>query len=172
VLARLAALPGVAATRVDSSGRFFWLTLSEGADSEAVVSLAVTVLGGRARRLPPARAGVQLASRVRGDPWLGPDEVMTLSFVEARLLAVRLAGDAAARAGLTPEWREDLAEAIRIQLFAAMERVHAEGGRKTGGWIYEEWPSIARGALDACEGPFPPDVRRLLAGLLPGLLAR
>jgi hypothetical protein len=172
VLARLDSLPGVAAARVDSSGRFFWIALAEGADADAVASLAVSALGGRARRLPPARAAVQLASRLRGDPWLGAGEVMTLSFLEARLLSVRLAGDAAARTGLTPERREDLAEAIRVQLFAAMERVHAEGGRKTGGWIYEEWPSIARAALDGCAGPIPPDVRRLLVELLPGLLAR
>jgi hypothetical protein len=103
---------------------------------------------------------------------MGAGEVMTLSFVEARLLAVRVAGDAASRAGLAPERREDLAEAIRVQLFAAMERVHAEGGRKTGGWIYEDWPSIARAALDGFAGPLPADVRRLLAELLPGLLAR
>jgi hypothetical protein len=162
----------VAATRVDASGRFFWLTLAERADIDAVSSLAVTALGGRARRLPDARAEAQLASRVRGDPWLGRGEVMALSFVEARLLAVRLAGDAATRTGLPPEQREDLAEAIRVELFAAMERVHAEGGRKSGGWIYEEWPSLARGALDRCAGPFPPDVVRRLADLLPGLLAR
>jgi len=172
VLARLDALPGVAAARVDSSGRFFWLVLTDGDGVDAVASLAVSVLGGRARRLPPARAAVQLASRVNGDPWLGANEVMTLSFLESRLLAVRLAGDAAARTGLTPERREDLAEAIRVQLFTAMERVHGEGGRKTGGWIYEEWPSIARAALDGCTGPIPADVRRLLAELLPGLLAR
>jgi hypothetical protein len=162
----------VATARVDSSGRFFWLALAEGADADAVASLAVSVLGGRARRLPPARAAVQLVSRVNGDPWLGADGVMTLSFLESRLLAVRLAGDAAARTGLTPERREDLAESIRMEMFAAMERVHGEGGRKTGGWIYEEWPSIARAALDGCEGPIPADVRRLLAELLPTLLSR
>jgi hypothetical protein len=172
VLARLDALPGVAAARVDSSGRYFWLALVDGTDAGAVASLATGVLGGRARRLAMARAEAQLEAIVRGDPWLGAGEVMTLSFLESRLLAVRLAGDAAARTGLTPERREDLAEAIRVQLFAAMERVHADGGRKTGGWIYEEWPSIARAALDGCAGPIPPDVRRLLAEILPKLLAR
>ncbi len=172
MLARLDALPGVAAARVDSSGRFFWLSITDGADAEAVASLAVSVLGGRARRLPSTRAAVQLASRVHGDPWLGSGEVMTLSFVEARLLAVRLAGDAASGAGLTPDQREELAEAIRVELFAAMERIHAEGGRKTGGWIYEEWPSIARAAFVRCAGPIPPDAGRRLAELLPGLLAR
>lgn len=172
MLARLDALPGVVAARVDSSGRFFWLSVAEGADEEAVTSLATGVLGGRARRLPSPRATGQLASKDRGDPWLGAAEVMTLSFVESRLVAVRISGEAASRTGLTPERREDLAEAIRIELFAAMERVHAEGGRKSGGWIYEEWPSIARAALDRCAGPIPPDVVRRLAELLPGLLAR
>jgi hypothetical protein len=172
VLARLDTLPGVAAARVDSSGRFFWLAIVEGSDAGAVESLAVNVLGGRARRLPPGRAAAQLEARMHGDPWLGAGEVMTLSFVEARLLAMRLAGDAASRAGLTPEQREDLAEAIRAELFAAMERVHAEGGRKSGGWIYEDWPSIARAALDRCSGPIAPDARRVLAEQLPALLAR
>ena len=172
MLVRLDSLQGVVAARVDSSGRFFWLSTADGADAEAVAALAAGVLGGRARRLSSARAAAQLASRGQGDPWLGSGEVMTLSFVESRLVAVRIAGDAAARTGLTPERREDLAEAIRVELFAAMERVHAEGGRKSSGWIYEEWPAIARGALDGCAGPIPPDVRRHLAELLPALLTR
>ena len=172
MLARLDAIPGVCAARVESSGRFFWIELAEGADPSRVSDLATGVLGRGARPLPAADAEVQLARRLRGDPWLGADGVMTLSFVESRLLSVRLAGELARQSGATPEEQEEIAEAIRIELFAAMERVHAEGGRSSSGWIYREWPAIAEAAVERCPGILPDERRRRFAELLPGLLAR
>ena len=172
VLARLDAIPGVGAARVESSGRFFWIALAEGADPSRVTDLARVVLGGGSRSLPAADAEVQLARRARGDPWLGKDEVMALSFVESRLLSVRLAGELSRRAGAAPEEQEEISEAIRIELFAAMERVHAEGGRSSSGWIYREWPAIAAAALERCPGILPAERRRRFVELLPGLLAR
>ena len=107
-----------------------------------------------------------------GDPWLASDEVITLSYVESRLLSVRIAEEAQRRTGALPEEREEVAEAIRLELFAAMERVHSEGGRRSSGWIYEEWPVIAAAAAGRCVKTISHDLRLRLAGLLPGLLAR
>jgi hypothetical protein len=172
VLARLDSIPGVEAARVDSSGRFFWVEIDESADASRVTDLAEGVLGQGARALPPAGAEAQLAERRLGDPWLGAGEVMTLSFVESRLLSVRLAGELERRTGASPEQRELIAEAIRRELFAAMERVHAEGGRSSSGWIYREWPAIAEAAVERCAGALPEEPRLRFAELLPALLTR
>lgn len=172
MLARLQALPGIAAARVDSSGRFFWITLAESADAAGAAALALGVLGKGTRVLGAAEAEAQRSAHVLGDPWLGPDEAMTLSFVEARLLSVRIAGEAERRLAASPDQREALAEAIRLELFSAMERIHAEGGRRSSGWIYAEWPTLAAAAVGRCREALDDDLRRGLAELLPGLLAR
>ena len=172
VLARLEAVPGVSAARVDSSGRFFWIAVEDGADPSGVSALTLPLLGTGARTLAADRAKAQLAAGRQGDPWLGAAEVMTLSFVESRLLSVRIAGEVRAGTGATPEQHEEIAEAIREALFAAMERVHSEGGRRSSGWIYEEWPVIAANAAERCAGRIPGDLRLQVAELLPGLLAR
>jgi hypothetical protein len=172
VLARLDGIPGVSRSRVDSSGQFFWLTLDEDADAPRVVAVALEVLGRGARALPADQAGAQLAAHPRGDPWLGAGEVLTLSFLESRILSVRIAGELERRTGSSPEQREQVADAIRMELFAAMERIHAEGGRRSGGWIYAEWPAIASAALGRCDASLPEDLRRRMAEILPALLAR
>ncbi len=170
VLARLDAIPGVAAARTDSSGRFFWITPAPGGAPPEIAERCRAVLGASALVLGPAAAVAQLAARDRGDPWLGAGEVMTLSFLEGRLLSVRIAGDAAREVGATPAQRELLAEALRTELFAALERVHAEGGRKSIGWIYEEWPGIAARAAGRCATNLPPEVRERVSAVLPHLL--
>jgi hypothetical protein len=170
VLARLDAIPGVVAARVDSSGRFFWLQVEDAADATSVTALAFGLLGKGVRSLAAEQAKAQLAARRKGDPWLTAAEVMTLSFVESRILSVRLAGEVAHVTGATPEQREELAEAIRLELFATMERVHSEGGRRSGGWIYEEWPAIAAAAVERCAAAMPQGLCRRLSEVLPALL--
>ncbi len=170
VLARLDAIPGVATARTDSSGRFFWITPAPGVGPSEIVERCRAVLGASAVPLGAAAAEAQLAARDRGDPWLGAGQVMTLSFLEGRLLSVRIAGDAARESGATPVQREAVAEAIRVELFVARERVHAEGGRKSGGWIDEAWPAIAAAAAARCAPDLPPEVRERLAAVLPRLL--
>jgi hypothetical protein len=170
VLARLDAIPGVGASRVDSSGRFFWLQVEDAGDATGVTVLAFGVLGRGASSLPAAQAEAQLAAHRHGDRWLTAAEVMTLSFVESRILSVRLAGELEHRTGATPEQREEVAEAIRLELFAIMERVHSEGGRRSGGWIYGEWPAIAAATVERCAATMPQDLCRRLSEVLPALL--
>ena len=172
MLARLDAIDGVTAARVDSSGRFFWLQVEDTADADDVNVLAFGVLGKGTRLLSADQAETQLAARPRGDPWLTAAEVMTLSFVEARILSVRLSGEVEHRIGSTPEHLEEVSEAIRLELFAAMERVHSEGGRRSSGWIYEEWPAIAAATVERCAGTMPLDLCRRLSEVLPTLLIR
>jgi hypothetical protein len=172
VLARLDAIPGVVAARVDSSGRFFWLQVEDAAEAASVTALAFGVLGKGARSLAAAQTEAQLAARRNGDPWLTAAEVMTLSFVESRILSVRLASEVEHQTGATPEQREEVAEAIRLELFATMERVHSEGGRRSGGWIYEEWPAIAAAIVERCAATMPQDLCRRLSEVLPALRQR
>jgi len=172
VLARLHAIPGVSAARVDSSGRFFWLTVEEGPGAAGAAAIARAALGEDARILDRGRAEAQLAAHRRGDPWLAARDVMTLSFVESRLLSVRIADQVRHRTGATAAQGDEIAEAIRLELFAAMERVHSEGGRRSSGWIYQEWPAIAAAAVERCAATIPRDLGRLLAELLPASLPR
>jgi hypothetical protein len=142
------------------------------ADADDVNVLAFGALGKGTRLLTADQAETQLAARPRGDPWLAAAEVLTLSFLESRILSVRLAGEVEHRIGATPEHLEEVSEAIRLESFAAMERVHSEGGRRSRGLIYEEWPAIALATVDRCAGTMPLDLYRQLSEVLPTLLIR
>ena len=131
-----------------------------------------SVLGAHARALAEPEARSQLAAAERGDPWHSAAEVMALSYVEGRILAVRLSTAAAAAVPALGEARGAAEEAIRCELFSALERVHGEGGRSTSGWIDEAWPGIAQAALARCRSALPAGVEAELAACLPGLLHR
>ena len=143
VLARLDRLPGVARARADGTGTFLRLDLRPGADPAVVARAALAALGPRAAELPPAEAAAQLEGAARGDLWLAADEVLGLSYLEARMLSVRLPSAVERGLPLGPGGAARLAEAIRTVLFAAVERVHAEGGRESSGWFFEAWPALA-----------------------------
>jgi hypothetical protein len=166
VLARLDAIPGVRESRCEASGRFFLLVLADGADEGRAVAGAVAALRGRAARLDPAAAAAQLEARPRGDPWFSAGEIRALSFLEARVVAASAAAGVARDAALGDGAHEALAEALRVELFAAIERVHAEGGRESSGWFYLEWPAIAAGAVTRAAGALDPgSAERVLAAL-------
>ena len=166
MLARLDDLPGVARCRVESSGRHFALDVAAGADPAGVARDAVAALGGRARALGAEEARAQLDARPRGDPWLSAAEVMALSYVEGRILAVRVSATAGREAGLDADARDRLAEAVRVEVFAAVERVHADGGRASSAWFYDAWPEIAARVLVRARAFAPADrMAELWAGL-------
>jgi len=166
VLARLGVLPGVRECRVDASGRFFLLSIGEGAEEERIVEGAVAALRGRAVRLPGDEAAAQLAARPRGDPWLSAAELLGLSYLEARIVATATAARVAARAGVPREARDRLAEVLRRVLFAAVERVHAEGGRDSPGWFYAEWPDLAAAAVEGARPFLDPGALEAVAAAL------
>jgi hypothetical protein len=172
VLARLDALPGVACSRTEASGRFFLIELHPGADASLAEERSMAVLGRGCRRLGESESESQLAARGAGDPWLAAVEVVTLSFVEGRLLSVRITAAATRELDLSVEEQERLTEAVRVELFAALQRVHAEGGRPSSGWIYQDWPGIAAAAAERCRPWLGSERAEALARALPGLLAR
>lgn len=143
MLARIEGIEGVEWAGVEATGRFLAVRARLGHGEEAVVASVERALGARGRRAGEALARSQLAARERGDPWLGAGEVRALSFIEGRLVAVRVAAKVGAELGFPRAARDALAEAVREVFFEVLERVHAEGGRESSGWFYVEWPGIA-----------------------------
>jgi len=162
VLARIEKLDGVEWTGVEATGSFLAVRSRAGADVEAVAAAVAIALGGRGRAAESEQARSQLAALGRGDPWFGPREVHALSYVEGRLVAVRVAARVAQELELDPEAKAALAQAVREVFFGVLERVHAEGGRESSGWFYAEWPEIAR-AVGERMANLVPDAARLAA---------
>jgi hypothetical protein len=172
VLARLEEVEGVAGARVEATGRFFALVLAPGADEVRTLAAVEAALRTPPRRLPPGEAAAQLARAGRGDPWFSRAEVAELCFVEARLLAARAEGAVASAANLDPAERGAVGDALRDELFLAMERVLAEGGRESSGWFYAEWPAIAARASARAAGVLAPEKSGRAAAALAALHGR
>jgi hypothetical protein len=89
VLARLDEIPGVRRSRAECSGHYFLVEVADG-EVGAVAERAIEILGRGARRLPPAEAEAQHEALRRGEPWVTAPEARALSFVEGRMLGVRV----------------------------------------------------------------------------------
>jgi hypothetical protein len=155
VLARLRRIPGIADARVECSGTFFALSLGERADPEATLRAVLDVLGPGSRRLLADEAGAQLAARASGEIWFSEEEIRALSYIEGRIIAGRALAAATRGLEVTGAETDRIRDAIRVEVFAALDRVHDEGGRSSSGWFTDEWPHIVTrvrsrlaGALD------------------------
>ncbi|HYG68254.1 MAG TPA: hypothetical protein VD838_11360 [Anaeromyxobacteraceae bacterium] len=142
VLARLSDIPGVIDVRVECSGTFFLVTGRDAAALEAVLPRVRAVLGERAERLGASERSAQLAGRARGERWFSRDDIRGLSYVEGRILATRFSDAIAAAVPLERAIAERVHEAIRRELFAALDHAHDTGGRASTGWFWKEWPRI------------------------------
>lgn len=147
MLARLDAIPGVRRSRAECSGYLFLVELVEGA-GEGAVSRAVEVLGPGARLLPPDEAEAQRDARRRGEPWVTAAGARALSYVEGRMVGVRVAAAVARDLGLSPVERERLAEAVREEMFTHVERLHA--GLGSAGRFFQDWPQLAERIATRC----------------------
>jgi hypothetical protein len=155
VLARLARIPGLLDARVECSGRYFAVELEPSAPE--ALQAARAALGKSARVLPAAEAATQLAWRARGEPWFDLASIRGLSYVEGRVLASRVATRIREEADLAAEEAEAVGEPVRLALFAALDRVHDEGGRSSSGWLAEAWPEIGADLGRRLEGALPPE---------------
>jgi predicted anti-sigma-YlaC factor YlaD len=147
VLARLDEIPGVSRSRAECSGHYFLVELADGMTG-GVAARALEVLGRAAQVLPPEEAEAQQQARRRGEPWVTAEEARSLSFVEGRMLGVRVSAAVSRRVGLTAEQQQALAEAIREEMFAHVELIHA--GLAEAGRFFEAWPQIAARAAKRC----------------------
>ena len=166
VLARLLEIPGVAEARVECTGTYFLVAGDEPALGRALAAVR-DVLGPSSRPLDDPRAAVELARRARGELWFSPSEIRGLSYVEGRILAARVGDAVAAKIALEGGAREQLHEAVRAEILAALDHAHDTGGRSSTGWFWEEWPRIAERAAARLSGSMPPvlcaEVRSALA---------
>ena len=149
MLARLDEIPGVSRSRAECSGHYFLLELADGV-ADGIAARALEVVGRAAQVLSPEDADAQQEARRRGEPWLTSEEARSLSFVEGRMLGVRVGAAVAERVGLTAEERQALAEAVREEMFAHVELIHA--GLAEAGRFFEAWPQLAARAAARCGG--------------------
>ena len=156
VLARLDRIAGVAQSLVEATGTWFLVETHPAAARHQVEEQVLSVLGPTAEVLPPDAAGKQAATRERGDHWYSSRDVLGLSYLEARIIAGRVSAAVGREAELPQPATRTLAEAVRVEIFAAMERVHAEGGRSSTGWFFKAWPSLADRILTQVAPALPP----------------
>ncbi len=169
MLARLDGIPGVSCSRAECSGHFFLLELVDGA-TDGIGARALHILGRGARLATAEEADAQHDARRRGEPWVTAIEARALSFVEGRMLGVRVSAAVAPNVGLTAEERERLAEAVREEMFVYVERIHA--GLASAGRFFEEWPQIASLVADRCAEWLDAGRARSLASALVAHFAR
>src|SRR5262245_63711657 len=101
-MARLDSIPGVAASRVDWTGKHFLLTLPDSANQGDVQSQAAEMLKG-AHVLDGEAAKEVIDSYRGGEKWLRAGETVQLSRFEAGVLAKRHGAQAGQRARLDEE---------------------------------------------------------------------
>jgi hypothetical protein len=159
VLARLAAVPGVTDARVECSGTFFLVSTATPEALEAALPAVREVLGPSSRRAGADVAEAQLAARPRGEPWFSASGIRGLSYVEGRSLAARMRDAVTARVELAPELRGGLGEAIRVEIFAALDHAHDTGGRSSSAWFWIEWPHVVERISARLAAAFPAALR-------------
>lgn len=149
MLARLDEIPGVTRSRAECSGHYFLVELPDpDGVTDGIAARAVEILGRGARLLRPEEAEVQQEARRRGEPWLTAEEARSLSFVEGRMLGVRVSAAVGRELGLAAHEQTLLTEAVREEMFAHVERIYA--GLEQAGRFFEAWPQIASRAAARC----------------------
>jgi hypothetical protein len=148
VLARLQAITGVRSPFVDAAGEVFVVMLEPGAPASDVQEAIVDALARDARRLTPDEMQAELGPPSRRELWFGVDDLATLSYLECRLVAARVTSSLQMELALDRATTERLAEAVREEMFAHVDRIHA--GRFPSGRFLEAWPYIARRAVARC----------------------
>lgn len=148
MLARLQAIKGVRSAFVDAAGEVFVVMLEPGAPGSDVNEAIVAALARDGRRLTPAEVQAELGPPTRRELWFGLDDLAALSYVECRLVAARVTSALQKELALDPAATERLSEAVREEMFAHVDRIHA--GQFPSGRFLEAWPDIARRAVARC----------------------
>jgi hypothetical protein len=160
VLARLCEIPGVIDARVECSGTYFLVTGDDPAALERALPAIRAVLGQSARWVDGLDRERQLAARSRGELWFSSGDIRGLSYVEGRVLAARMLDGVAESIPLPPPQAEQVLEAVRAEIFAALEHAHDTGGRSSSGWFWEVWPSTVDRIHDRLREPVPEPEQR------------
>ena len=148
MLARLQQVHGVRSSVSDVSGQVFLVELEPGTAPADIQDAAVAALGREARRLDDTELESQVGPPARREVWVGSGDLHALSYLEGRIVAARVASIVGPQLALDASATERLAEAVREEMFAHVERIHA--GEFPSGRFFEAWPDIARRVADRC----------------------
>lgn len=164
MLARLEAIAGVRSAFVDAAGEVFIVMLEPGAPESDLVRAILGALARDARRLTPDEVQAELGPPTRRELWFGLDDLATLSYLECRLVAARVTSSLQKELALDRAVTERLSEAVREEMFAHVDRIHA--GRFPSGRFLEAWPDIARRAVARCTADLSSGGELVLRALL------
>jgi len=156
-------IPGVAASRVDWSGRRFLLALDERASQSQVGADAARALGADARLLSGAEVREVLESYRKGEKWMRAGETLELSRFEAGVLAKRYGNEAAAEIGLAEEQTRKLVALFEGELHRAFIRAHAGRGLED---VPAEFEAAAKRILESSAEFLNAEERASLEGFL------
>ena len=149
MLARLNLIPAVAEALVDATGRHFVLFPQSGVDLATAAEQILSVLGENSCQEYDLRDPGNGEALAIGELWFSAKDIRKLSLLEARMLAARWGGRAAADAGLRNEAGLRLSEFLSAELAREFNQVHDRGGTTDGDWYRRVFPaaferSIAR----------------------------
>jgi hypothetical protein len=156
-------IPGVRRSHADCTGRDFLIELEAAADVDAAAAAAMAVLGAGSARHSPEAEAEQAAGFGTGDLWMDAGSILTLSLIEARILARRKAEEVAADAGLDEAVAAALGEILRQELTNEFRRVHGCGGSEEQGWQAEPFRAAYRRALERAAASLSDAQREALA---------
>jgi hypothetical protein len=166
VLARLLRAPAVTGASVECTGTYFLVNASSAEALERAVPAIRDVLGPTMHRVEGAAREAQLAHRSRGEMWFSTGDIRALSYVEGRILATRMGDAVTASVPLELHVAEQVVEATRAEIFAALDEAHDSGGRSSTHWFWGEWPSIVARIAARLERDVPPDQCSAIRGAL------
>ncbi len=170
MLARLNAISGVACSHVDATGQHFLIELGSEANDEKVSAQVVAVLGAGSQKLEAPWDEPHAAGWTRGELWLDSNNILTLSFLEARMLSARWSARAGKELGLPAEAVRELGEVLREELDREFERVHAQGGTSERTWYVRAFASAFDRVADRMKGAISRDQAEALRAVLDRLL--
>jgi hypothetical protein len=121
-------IPGVAASRVDWTGKRFLIELAPRADAPRVARDSARALGQGATVLDAEGTRAAVDAFRAGEAWMRAGETLRLSHHEAQALASRYGTEAASALDLDAETTRQLIELFERELERAFERTHANRG--------------------------------------------
>ena len=145
-MARLESIPAVTAAYVEITGRHFLLIVGTRISAPEATAEALRVLGADSCQLEIPWDEEEISGIGKGELWLTSGNLVSLSLLEARILADRWGRCAAREAKLDHTAEIHFGVILRSELARVFFRVHEEGGVTEPAWYLRAFPA----ALDRC----------------------
>lgn len=145
--------------------------LHESSHARRISGIALEILGGDSLVLESDCAVAEMADLESGDLWFQSGNLVELSLIEARILAVKWGGAAADDARLSPEASARLLSVLRMELARIFVDVHGKGGTDERGWYRKMFPEAFDRSMARMERSVSRVETEVLRSSLLGLLA-